>query len=218
MAGEGNPCNPPLTAAQINAQLLSYGLTLSDNKFSLTGSSDATKIGVFELDGNSAGTTRTYTLPNATGTLSMLSLAETQSGAKTLTGGLIITTTNLTITDKDVVLSATTGTKIGTATSQKLGFWNVTPIIQPAGAGQAAAAAQSQTSLTDNTGGSVSTTLAAITAGAAYAQADMTAAKDALASIAAELALIKTDVANIKTLQDATRTALVNSGIMKGAA
>jgi hypothetical protein len=37
-------------------------------------------------------------------------------------------------------------------------------------------------------------------------------------SLAAQLALIKTDVANVKTLQDATRTALVAVGVMKGAA
>ena len=118
----------------------------------------------------------------------------------------------------NLTLGTSTGTKIGTATTQKLGFYNVTPIIQPAGAGQAAATAQSQTSLTDNTGGAVSTTLAAITAGASYTQADMTATKNALASIAAELALVKTDVTNVKTLEDAIRTALVNLGAIKGAA
>jgi hypothetical protein len=31
-----------------------------------------------------------------------------------------------------LVMGSTTGTKIGTATSQKLGFWNATPIVQPA--------------------------------------------------------------------------------------
>ncbi len=36
----------------------------------------------------------------------------------------------VTLTDVDVALSATTGTKIGTATSQKLGFFNATPIVQ----------------------------------------------------------------------------------------
>ena len=46
----------------------------------------------------------------------------------------------------------------------------------------------------------------------------MTAVKNALASIAAQLAKIKTDVTNIKTLQDAERTALVNLGLIKGAA
>ena len=32
----------------------------------------------------------------------------------------------------NIALGTTTGTKIGTATSQKLGFWNVTPVVQPA--------------------------------------------------------------------------------------
>lgn len=41
------------------------------------------------------------------------------------------------------------------------------------------------TALTDNTGGTVSTTLAAIAATATYAQADMVAAKNAIASLAA---------------------------------
>lgn len=34
---------------------------------------------------------------------------------------------------KNIVLGSSTGTKIGTATSQKLGFYNATPIVQPAG-------------------------------------------------------------------------------------
>ena len=29
------------------------------------------------------------------------------------------------------ILATTTGTKIGTATSQKLGFFNATPVVQP---------------------------------------------------------------------------------------
>ena len=32
----------------------------------------------------------------------------------------------------DIILDTTTGTKIGTGTLQKIGFWNVTPIVQPA--------------------------------------------------------------------------------------
>lgn len=38
----------------------------------------------------------------------------------------------------NIVLAATTGTKLGTATSQKLGFWNATPVVQPAGTPAAA--------------------------------------------------------------------------------
>lgn len=39
----------------------------------------------------------------------------------------------VTVTDAvDLILSGTTGTKIGTATTQKLGFYNATPVDQPA--------------------------------------------------------------------------------------
>lgn len=38
---------------------------------------------------------------------------------------------NITITDaKNIILGTTTGTKIGTATTQKLGFFNATPVIR----------------------------------------------------------------------------------------
>jgi hypothetical protein len=39
---------------------------------------------------------------------------------------------NVTVTDaKNIAFATTTGTKIGTATTQKLSFWNATPIVQP---------------------------------------------------------------------------------------
>jgi len=45
---------------------------------------------------------------------------------------VIIDATTMTFSDaKNIVFNATTGTKIGTATSQKLAFWNATPIVQP---------------------------------------------------------------------------------------
>lgn len=114
------------------------------------------------------------------------------------------------------VLGTTTGTKIGTAVSQKLGFWNATPIVQPSGAAQAAAAAQTQDTLTDSTGGSADTTLAAV--GATNSSDVSGTINNNFADLAAQLAKIKTDLANVKTLQDATRTALVNTGVMKGGA
>jgi hypothetical protein len=43
-----------------------------------------------------------------------------------------ISSTALTLADAvNIVVNATTGTKIGTATSQKIGLWNATPIVQP---------------------------------------------------------------------------------------
>lgn len=56
------------------------------------------------------------------------------------TGGLSLGTT----TDPgslNIAFDTTTGTKIGTATTQKIAFWNATPIVQPSGATQAAPAA-----------------------------------------------------------------------------
>jgi hypothetical protein len=47
--------------------------------------------------------------------------------------GTVKVNSNLEITDaKDIVLATVTGTKIGTATTQKLGFYNATPVVQPA--------------------------------------------------------------------------------------
>ena len=42
---------------------------------------------------------------------------------------------------KNIVVGTTTGTKIGTATTQKIAFYNSTPIVQRANSAQAAAPA-----------------------------------------------------------------------------
>jgi|688.fasta_scaffold1111653_2 hypothetical protein len=91
----------------------------------------------------------------------------------------------------NIVLGTTTGSKIGTATTQKLGFWNATPIVQPAAAAQAA--------LTNSTGGTADGTLAAV-------------------SGTGDDTDINNNFTELHTLLNAIRTALVNSGIMKGAA
>lgn len=72
----------------------------------------------------------------------------TQSAAATFSAGASFTTSNITITDIDIALSATTGTKIGTAVTQKLGLFNVTPVVQPSGASQAAVTAGSPAATT----------------------------------------------------------------------
>lgn len=45
----------------------------------------------------------------------------------------------VTLSDVNLILGTTTGSKIGTATSQKLSFWNATPIVQPTTAYSASA-------------------------------------------------------------------------------
>jgi hypothetical protein len=105
--------------------------------------------------------------------------------------------------------SPTTGLQMCTNTTQQISFWGATPIGRPANASQAAVS-QTQTSLTDSTGGTVSTTLASgITD---------SVAKNAIASIAAELALVKTDMANTQTLVNRLRTDLIAIGLIKGSA
>jgi hypothetical protein len=64
--------------------------------------------------------------------------------------GTVKVNSNLEITDaKDIVLATGTGTKIGTATTQKLGFYNATPVVQPAAVADATDAATVITQLND---------------------------------------------------------------------
>jgi hypothetical protein len=63
------------------------------------------------------------------------------AGATTLGG-------SLTLGDNNIVAGTTTGVKVGTAITQKLGFYNATPIVQPAAAAQAAVVTTGATSST----------------------------------------------------------------------
>jgi hypothetical protein len=49
----------------------------------------------------------------------------------------------------NIVLGTTTGSKLGTATTQKLGFYNATPVVQPAAVANATDAATVITQLND---------------------------------------------------------------------
>lgn len=59
----------------------------------------------------------TLTVP-ATGSAALLAVAN-------------VFTANQTLSDVNLILGTTTGSKIGTATNQKLGFFNATPVVQP---------------------------------------------------------------------------------------
>lgn len=94
----------------------------------------------------------------------------------------------------NLAFGTSTGTQVGTAASQKIGFWGATPVIQPASANQA--------SITDSTGGTAGFTLAAVGA---------TNSGDVSATINSDLASLARAIAAI-------RSALVTVGIIKGAA
>ncbi len=116
-------------------------------------------------------------------------------GTGTLTCGLSNLGDTITITDaKNIVVGTSTGTKVGTATTQKLGFWNATPIVQPSGSNQA--------SLTDSSGGSASTTLSAV---GATNGSDVSGA-------------INNNFASLARLVNQLRSDLVAAGIIKGSA
>jgi hypothetical protein len=66
--------------------------------------------------------------------------ADITAAALTLSG-------NLTISTKNIVTDTTTGTKIGTATTQKIGFFNATPVVQPTAVADATDAASVITQL-----------------------------------------------------------------------
>lgn len=58
--------------------------------------------------------------------------------------------TGVTLADaSNVVLNTTTGSKIGTGATQKLGFWNATPVVQQAAVADATDAASVITQLND---------------------------------------------------------------------
>ncbi len=90
-------------------------------------------------------------------------------------------------------IAASSGLKIGNSTSQKVGFWNTTPVVQPSGAAQAA--------LTNSTGGTGDGTL-----------------EDVTTTGLADPAKVNNNFTEVYTLLNAIRTALVNIGLMKGAA
>jgi hypothetical protein len=121
-----------------------------------------------------------------------------QSGASTFTG-------TVNVTDVNVVLGTTTGTKIGTATTQKLGFYNATPIVQPSAYTQTYSTADkthanpTAATLTDNTAGTANTTLEALTSGSVYAT-DVAAIRNNFADLAAMVNKNTADMLDVKQI------------------
>jgi hypothetical protein len=64
-----------------------------------------------------------------------------------ITAAALTLSGNLTISTKNIVTDTTTGTKIGTGTTQKLGFFNATPVVQPTAVADATDAASVITQL-----------------------------------------------------------------------
>lgn len=125
----------------------------------------------------------------------------------------------------NIALNTTTGTKIGTATAQKLAFWNATPVIQQANNAQNAVAA-TIAAMNATVGNAVAANSATNSTPFGYdsaAQADAivtninTMRTDVLA-LNTQINAAATDIAAINTLVNRLRADLVTVGIIKGSA
>jgi hypothetical protein len=108
-------------------------LSASDSYFSNPNTGDIVLTNGFATGkirfGAGAATTAQMTL-TAAGRLLLGTVTE-GTNILEVNGNTQITGT-LTIADaNNIVFGTTTGTKLGSATTQKIGFWNVTPIVQP---------------------------------------------------------------------------------------
>lgn len=117
----GNPIGDSDSQTLTNKTLGSTNIiTLLDGNFTLQDNIDPTKQAQFQLSGNTTGTTRTYTLPNASVTFASLTGTETLTN-KTLTSPTLTspTLTNASITQDAVVgfTTANSGTVYGVSVS-----------------------------------------------------------------------------------------------------
>lgn len=112
---------------------------------SITWYSGATPCGTIYTDGVAATGRLNLSAGSTGGTIGSTYLSlDNNTQQADLMGGIIVAATglattlkgNLTLDDgKNIVLNTTNGTKIATASGQKLGFWNATPVIRPSSAG-----------------------------------------------------------------------------------
>ena len=156
----------------------------------ITSGSDNVFIGHEAGDGASQ-------LAGAANTIAIGSGTFTTANNQVVLGNTSITETilrgDITIEDgHDLVLDTTTGTSFGTAVTQKLSFYGVTPVVQPAAANQAA--------LVNSTGGTGDGTLSAV---------GDTSSGD-------ESGTINDNFTELHNLVAELRTALVNLGAIKG--
>lgn len=80
------------------------GMTVADDQFTIADEGDATKKIAFQASGITTGTTRTFTAPDASGTLALLGGAQTFDGDKTFTGAVDLSGATATFAANSVAL------------------------------------------------------------------------------------------------------------------
>lgn len=189
----------------------------SSSKFSVTKAGLVTAASSLVAPTIGPNASQVHTLPAVTSdTVALVAATQTLTN-KTLTSPILTSpTANTTLTLGDacnVVLNTTTGSKIGTATSQKLGFYNATPVVQPGAYTQTystadkthAAPTASTLTVTDGTGTN-DNTIGAITADASVIAA--------VQEIVDEVNKLIVDVADVKQLANSIIDDLQQLGLV----
>jgi hypothetical protein len=123
------------TITSSSAQALAVGLNgLTNPAFNVDSSTGSQAAGLNVKGATAAGNVAISVISSgAAANLLIDALGTGTISIGSVSTGIVTMGTNLTFADaKNIAFNATTGTKIGTATTQKLAFYNSTPIVQPA--------------------------------------------------------------------------------------
>lgn len=122
-----------LTAGNVTTNANLTGHVTSVGNGAVLGAFTAAQLNTAVSDGTVALVADTLAVFAATTSLQLLGVIsdETGSGALMFATSPTITTSLIMADAANIVINTTTGTKIGTATTQKLSLWGVTPVVQP---------------------------------------------------------------------------------------
>ena len=137
----GSDTNIDLTLQGKGASSVILGST---NGWAFTAFAISGAVNYIAAVGHSTGNTPYF---QAAGSDTDVSIGLATQGAGTINANASIVLADT----KNLILNTSTGSKVGTATSQKLGFWNATPIVQPTtGVAAATFTANSGTAVNDS--------------------------------------------------------------------
>lgn len=132
------------------------------------------------------------------------------------------TGTTFTLADaQNIVVGTTTGTDIGTGATQKIGFYGVTPVVQPSALTQTYSTADgtlgnlTAAALTDSSGGTSGTlTIAAIAGAVDPTAATLTSTANAVATLAAMANKHTADHADLAQFVNALYNKVKSTGVI----